>query len=69
MSKIEDRLEKLEVDLAHANQTIDELNAVVIDQGRQLERVKLLLTNMTDQVEELMDSVAPGHQNEKPPHY
>lgn len=63
------RLEKLEIDLAHANQTIDDLNSVVIEQGKQLERMKHLLSNMTDQVEELMENVLPGPENEKPPHY
>ncbi|MEP1931825.1 MAG: SlyX family protein [Roseibium sp.] len=65
----ETRLDKVEIDLAHANQTIDELNGVVIEQGKQIDRMSRLLANMTDQVEELMDNVHPGHQVEKPPHY
>ncbi|MEP3429018.1 MAG: SlyX family protein [Roseibium sp.] len=65
----ETRLDKVETDLAHANQTIDELNGVVIEQGKQIDRMSRLLANMTDQVEELMDNVHPGHQVEKPPHY
>ncbi|QFT33752.1 hypothetical protein FIV00_24875 [Labrenzia sp. THAF82] len=65
----EARIEKLEIDLAHANNTIDELNTVVIEQGKQIERMKRVLANMTDQVEELMDNVLPGHQIDKPPHY
>ena len=63
------RLEKLETDLAHALNTIEDLNQVVIDQARQIDRMTRLLANMTDQVEELMDNVLPGHQDEKPPHY
>ena len=35
----EARIEKLEIDLAHALNTIDELNTVVFDQGRQLDRL------------------------------
>ncbi|WP_298958666.1 SlyX family protein [uncultured Roseibium sp.] len=65
----ETRIEKLEIDLAHATNTIDELNTVVIEQGKQIERMKRVLANMTDQVEELMDNVLPGHQIDKPPHY
>ncbi|WP_269583642.1 SlyX family protein [Roseibium sp. Sym1] len=65
----EARLEKLEIDLAHATNTIEDLNTVVVEQGRQIERMTRLLANMTDQVEELMENVLPGHQNEKPPHY
>ncbi|GAA0778922.1 SlyX family protein [Roseibium denhamense] len=67
-SNLDDRLEKLEIDLSHANHTIDELNTVVIDQGREIERLKRLIASMTDQVEELMESL-PGHQVDKPPHY
>lgn len=63
------RLEKLETDLAHANNTIEDLNQVVIEQGKQIDRMTRLLANMTDQVEELLDNVLPGHQIEKPPHY
>ncbi|TYC62332.1 SlyX family protein [Rhodobacterales bacterium] len=65
----EDRLEQLEIDLAHASRTIDELNGVVVDQGKQIDKLTRLLTQMTDQVEELMDNVLPAHQVEKPPHY
>lgn len=63
------RLDKLEIDLAHANHTIDELNAIVIDQGRQIDRLTRKLMQMTDRVEELLETSAPGHQVEKPPHY
>lgn len=65
----EARLERLEINLAHASNTIEELNKVVIDQGKQIDRLTRLLTNMTDQVEELMENVLPGHQVDKPPHY
>ena len=48
------RLDQLEIDLAHANRTIEELNGVVIAQGKQIDRMSRLLSNMTDQVEELV---------------
>ncbi|MDN3718309.1 SlyX family protein [Roseibium salinum] len=60
---------KLEIDLAHALNTIDDLNGVVIQQGRQIERMTRLLSNMTEQVEEMMESSHPGHRIDKPPHY
>ncbi|MES0880220.1 SlyX family protein [Roseibium sp. SCP14] len=65
----EARIEKLEIDLAHAAHTIDELSGVVVEQGKQIDRLTRALNNMTDQVEELMENVLPGHQIEKPPHY
>lgn len=70
MSKdLDQRIEKLEIDLAHATNTIDELNGVVVEQGKQIDRLTRKLHNMTDQVEELIENVLPGHQVEKPPHY
>ncbi|WP_417666605.1 SlyX family protein [Roseibium sp.] len=65
----ENRIEKLEIDLAHANHTIDELNQVVIDQGKQIYRLTRKVAEMTDQMEELLENATPGHQIEKPPHY
>lgn len=65
----EERLEKLEIDLAHANHTIDELNAVVIEQGKQIDRLTRKLMEMTDQIDELIETGLPTHRIEKPPHY
>lgn len=65
----DERLEKLEIDLAHANHTIDELNSVVIEQGKQIDRLTRKMMEMTDQVEELIENALPGHQIDKPPHY
>jgi len=65
----EPRIEKLEIDLAHAMQTIDELNTVVFDQGKQIDRLTRKLADMTDQVEELIENALPGHRIDKPPHY
>lgn len=63
------RIDKLEVDLAHATQTIDDLNEVIIKQGRQIDQLTQRFSLMTDQVEEMIESALPGHQVEKPPHY
>lgn len=63
------RIEKLEVDLAHAMRTLDDLNGVVIQQGRQIDRLTRRLAAMTDQVEELIENSLPGHEAGKPPHY
>ncbi|MEJ8473570.1 SlyX family protein [Roseibium algae] len=65
----EARIEKLETDLAYANHTIDELNQVVIDQGKQLYRLTRKMAEMTDQVEDLIENAQPGNPSEKPPHY
>lgn len=63
------RIEQLEIDLAHAGRTIDDLNNIVVEQGKQIDRLTRLLDKMTDQVEELAEQVLPAHHVEKPPHY
>ncbi|WP_299484307.1 SlyX family protein [uncultured Roseibium sp.] len=65
----EARIEQLEIDLAHANRTIDDLNGVVVEQGTRIDRLTRLVSKMTDQVEELAEHVLPAHHVEKPPHY
>lgn len=69
MSDHEERIEKLEIDLAHALRTIEDLNEVVVDQDKTLRILKRKFTEMTDQVEELIENALPGHQVDKPPHY
>ncbi|WP_319386003.1 SlyX family protein [Roseibium sp.] len=65
----EARIEQLEIDLAHAGRTIEDLNGVVVEQGKQIDRLTRLVDKMTDQVEELAEQVLPAHHVEKPPHY
>lgn len=65
----EARIEQLEIDLAHANRTIDDLNGVVVEQGTRIDRLTRLVSKMTDQVEELAEHVLPAHHVDKPPHY
>ncbi|MEP0232820.1 MULTISPECIES: SlyX family protein [Alphaproteobacteria] len=65
----QERIEKIEMDLAHANHTIDELNQVVIDQGKQIYRLSRKIAEMTDQMEELIENALGSPTVEKPPHY
>ena len=65
----EPRIEQLEIDLAHANRTIDDLNGMVVEQGTRIDRLTRLVSKMTDQMEELAEHVLPAHHVDKPPHY
>ncbi|SUA99854.1 SlyX [Pannonibacter phragmitetus] len=65
----EDRVVNLEIGLAHAIRTIDDLNAVVIEQGRQIERLTRKLREMTDQIDELIETGVSAHPVTRPPHY
>ena len=60
----EERLVRIETQLAFQEQTIKELNDVLYEQQQEIDR-------LTKRVEELSDSI-PGMEapaNEKPPHY
>ncbi|WP_150524677.1 SlyX family protein [Roseibium sediminis] len=68
-TSVEERLDTLEIELAHANHTIDELNAVVVDQGRQIDRLTRKLIQMTNQIEDLIENSVSAPPIQKPPHY
>lgn len=68
-SDLESRIEKLEIDFAHASHTIEELNGVVVDQSRQIDRLTRKLLTMTNQMEDLIENGLQGHRIDKPPHY
>ncbi|GGB52680.1 protein SlyX [Roseibium aquae] len=63
------RVEKLEIDLAHAQRVIDDLNTIVTEQGRTIDKMSKHLLLMTDQLAELADTAVPIPASEKPPHY
>lgn len=67
--ELEQRIEKLEIDLTHALKVIDDLNSVVIEQSRQMDRLNRRQIETTGQVEELIDHILPAPSQEKPPHY
>lgn len=61
---LSERLTDLEIKLTHQDHLLEELNAVVTDQQRQID----FLTKKIEQLEKLSgDPTAP--RNEKPPHY
>ncbi|MEP3276361.1 MAG: SlyX family protein [Stappiaceae bacterium] len=68
-NSIEARLDRLEIDLAHANVTIDELNEVVTDQAGLIDRLKRKMKSVEDQLGALEDRVTDPDRIEKPPHY
>ena len=68
MSDISDRLETLETRIAFQDQTIEDLNATITTQWRQID----LLTRKLDTVEEQVRSgvhIADPATEPPPPHY
>jgi len=62
------RLEKVESNLAHLEHQYDQLNRVVMDQGRHLARLQTQQQRVSQSVE-TMELERIKTTNPKPPHY
>lgn len=67
----EDRIHKLEVQLAHTQHLVDQLNAVVTEQSRTIDRMSRMLTQLRSRIDELKlkGDEKRDPLEEKPPHY
>jgi uncharacterized coiled-coil protein SlyX len=65
---VAERLEKIESHLAHLEHLCDQLNQVVVEQGRQLSKLQLLQQRVSQTVEAMeLDRIKST--NARPPHY
>jgi len=62
------RLEKMEANIAHLEHQVEQLNGVIIEQGKLLERVKKEVSRQSSAVES-MELERIKSNNAKPPHY
>lgn len=63
-------LERLESLLMHLQHDFETLNAVVLDQQRQLTRLQQVLTRVDDRLNRLsLDEEPRDPEAERPPHY
>ena len=68
MSDLPERLEKIEAHLAHLERQYEQLNEVVIEQGRVLARLQKESAKVSQAVETIeLDRIRAN--NPKPPHY
>jgi len=66
----DDRLMDIETKLAFQEHTMDELNSVVIEQQREIDRLKNAVEYLLDKVVQIADTrMERAPSNEKPPHY
>ena len=62
------RMDRLEAHLAHLEHQVEQLNGVVIEQGKLLERLKKEVQRQTRAMETLeLERIQSN--NQKPPHY
>ncbi|WP_339332823.1 SlyX family protein [uncultured Maricaulis sp.] len=62
------RIEALEIHVAHQDKTVEDLNAVILDQRDALDRLTRRVNIMLTRLEEL-EAAAPAPEVKKPPHY
>ena len=64
------RLIDIETKMAHQEQLLTELNAVLTDQQAQISRLESLCQSLIDRLNSLVDNAATGQDtDERPPHY
>lgn len=65
------RVTELEIQLAHTQREVEQLNEVVTEQSRQLDRVMRLVTRFEAKLDDFKYKVEekPDLLDEKPPHY
>ena len=66
-TNLEGRLVELESRSMHQERLIDELNGIVIEQRKQIDRLERKLARLTEQVRN--PSGDDGQHDEAPPHY
>lgn len=63
------RIEVLETQAAHQDQTIEDLNNAITEQWTQFEKLQREISKLHAQMEEVETSGGPGEVDERPPHY
>lgn len=66
---LEDRLIALEERIAHQDQTIEEMSALIASQWREIERLKRQMQLIDDQVAAVEQMARTGKAEPPPPHY
>ena len=64
-----DRLDELEIIVAHQVQTIDDLNETVVRQGREIDRLERLVEALVRRFQAVEEQVLPDVPVTKPPHW
>ncbi len=66
--KLSKRLEKIEVNAAHLEHQVEQLNQVIIEQGRVMERLRKEVQRQSAAME-TMELERIKSNNQKPPHH
>lgn len=70
MTDTDARIDALEEKIAFQDQVIEDLNAAVTDQWREIDMLKRQLANLVEEVKEMeLEARAPAGREPPPPHY
>ena len=73
MKSIDERVEQLEMELAHHQRTVEQLNEVVAGQSHELLRMTRIVDRLVRQQDELKKRIPEDGtrtlEDDKPPHY
>lgn len=67
-SGLENRIDELEMRVAHQDNTIAELNEVITEQWKKLDALERQLRRLGEELEAMEQAEGPS-ANQKPPHY
>lgn len=65
----EERVTDLEIRLTHLDDTVDQLNRIIVDQQDRIDRLERTLKQVLSDHERLKESVSPDIVDTPPPHY
>lgn len=63
------RIDALEMRIAHQERVIEELNATVTGQWKEIETLRRQVERMADRLQQVADNAAPNAPEPPPPHY
>ena len=67
---LSDRIDQLEIRIAHQDRVIEDLNQIVTDQWKQIDKLIRRIEGLTDRVESAETRLTSGQAPEAPPpHY
>ncbi|QKV19742.1 SlyX family protein [Oricola thermophila] len=64
-----DRLDELEIIVAHQARTVEDLNEAVIRQDREIRRLEKLVEALVERFQAVEEQVSPDVPVTKPPHW
>lgn len=67
---LQDRLDRMETAMAHQEQTVDDLNRMIVEQWKLIEDLTRRVRALGEQIEDYAASAAAGRPADPPPpHY